>query len=284
VPVALEIAAQDGEKFTRLPDAPVDHKKNGIPEEIFEKAPPRFDIVTYALGTAVVLCALLLMALIVLRVSSRKSAAAHGRETNVASANGGKSGAQDGAAQLAGELGVSAVEPSTGKAGSATASARPNSANPAQSAGAGRPKDSPPEGSLLVFENGKEVFRMPPVGEKNATSDTGAVGHGMERASAVEPAGVIELSPEEADGSLLHRVEPEYPEKARQQKMQGAVVLDIRIGRDGSVQEVQMVSGQRLLGDAAITAVKQWRFKPQAVKGQPVEMQTRVTLNFRMPG
>ena len=83
--------------------------------------------------------------------------------------------------------------------------------------------------------------------------------------------------------ALLRRVEPEYPEEARQQRIQGAVVLEVRIGRDGAIQQVKLVSGQPLLANAAIAAVKQWRFKPRTLKGQPVEMQTRVTLNFRMP-
>ena len=91
------------------------------------------------------------------------------------------------------------------------------------------------------------------------------------------------MPPETAEGSLLQRVEPEYPEEARQQRIQGAVVLDVRIGRDGAIEDVKLVSGQPLLANAAIAAVKQWRFKPRTQKGQPVEMQTRVTLNFRMP-
>jgi len=59
--------------------------------------------------------------------------------------------------------------------------------------------------------------------------------------------------------------------------------LDVRIGRDGTVQQATILSGQRLLAEAAISAVKQWEFRPRMVKGQAVEMQTRVTLNFRLP-
>jgi protein TonB len=91
------------------------------------------------------------------------------------------------------------------------------------------------------------------------------------------------LAPDVAEGSLLQRVEPEYPEEARQQRIQGAVVLEVRIGRDGAIEEVKLVSGQPLLAKAAIAAVKQWRFKPRLENGQPVGMQTRVTLNFRIP-
>jgi TonB family protein len=86
-----------------------------------------------------------------------------------------------------------------------------------------------------------------------------------------------------AEGSLLHRVEPEYPEEARQQEIQGLVVLDVHTRLDGTVGEVRLISGQRLLADAAIAAVKQWQFKPRMVQGQPVEMHTTITLNFSLP-
>jgi protein TonB len=112
---------------------------------------------------------------------------------------------------------------------------------------------------------------------------TSADGTEMQRASAVEPAGIVAVSAEAAEGSLVHRVEPDYPEAARREQMQGPVVLDVRTDRDGAIAEVKVISGQRLLADAAIAAVKQWRFRPRRVKGEPVEMQTQVTLNFRLP-
>jgi len=129
-----------------------------------------------------------------------------------------------------------------------------------------------PAGSLAVYENGKEIFRMPPTVNGNV----------VQQASAVDE--VVSVSSESAEDSLLHRVEPEYPEAARQKQIQGAVALDVRIGRDGTVQDVQLVAGPELLAEAAIAAVKQWRFRPRQVRGRAVEMQTRVTLNFRMPG
>jgi len=57
----------------------------------------------------------------------------------------------------------------------------------------------------------------------------------------------------------------------------------VHTGRDGTVQEVKLLSGQPLLAEAAIAAVKQWRFKPRMVKGVAVEMQTTVTLSFKLP-
>jgi TonB family protein len=137
-----------------------------------------------------------------------------------------------------------------------------------------------PPGGLQVFENGKEIFRMPP--EQNDTAESGAepsAGSGVQRASGAEP----EPSSAASEGTLLHRVEPEYPEDARQQKIQGPVVLDVHIGGDGTVQDVQVVSGPPELAQPSINTVKQWRFKPRRVNGRPTPMETRITLNFRLP-
>lgn len=184
-------------------------------------------------------------------------------------------------------------------AGASATPAAPKPSNPQSSRSSEMPpaastlhgKSSvPPPGSLLVYENGKEIFRMPPAadeGERNnraSATRTGSPTSTVDRAGPViVPAGIYELSPEVAEGSLLHRVEPDYPEKALQQQIQGPVELDVRIERNGSVQEAKLVTGQPLLADAAIAAVKQWRFRPHLVKGQAVEMQTKVTLNFRLP-
>jgi len=131
-----------------------------------------------------------------------------------------------------------------------------------------------PPGGLLVLQNGAEVFRLPP--NSSPTKDQEA---GTQRASSAQP----ELTAASTDGSLLHRVEPEYPEAALQQNVQGTVVLEVHIGADGTVQEVRVGSGPPLLAQAASDAVKQWKFKPRLVNGSPVEMQTKVTLNFRLP-
>lgn len=153
------------------------------------------------------------------------------------------------------------------------------------------PSESPrPASSLRVYERGKEIFRMPAAAEQSDPSKTASSGPtdamnpaAHEIAPPVERAGIYELSPEAADARLLHRVEPEYPEEARLQQIQGAVVLQLRAGGNGSVQEVKLLSGWPLLANAAIAAVKQWRFRPHMVQGQPVAMQVKVTLNFRLP-
>jgi len=83
-------------------------------------------------------------------------------------------------------------------------------------------------------------------------------------------------------GLLLYRVEPAYPPLAKQARVQGTVVLTAIIDKAGNVQHLQVVSGHPLLAPAAIEAVKQWRYKPFLLNGQPVEVETTVTVNFNM--
>ena len=142
-------------------------------------------------------------------------------------------------------------------------------------------EDSTPLGGLSVFENGKEVFRLPP--QNRPTPLPGEQGSAVREASIVQPEAVVGLSPGEAEDSVVRRVEPEYPEQARLQGIQGVVVLDIHVAQDGRVQDVKHVSGPPPLIEPAVTAVRQWQFKPRRVNGKPVEMQTQVTLDFRLP-
>ena len=73
---------------------------------------------------------------------------------------------------------------------------------------------------------------------------------------------------------------PNYPLLARQMKVQGAVSLRVLIARDGTIQELDILSGPDILAAAAREAVKQWHFKPYLQNGQPVETQARITVNF----
>jgi len=75
-------------------------------------------------------------------------------------------------------------------------------------------------------------------------------------------------------------VEPKYPLLAKQMKVQGAVVLQALIGRDGNIQGLNVLSGPDILSSAAQEAVKQWRFRPYVQSGEPVESEARITVNF----
>jgi protein TonB len=81
---------------------------------------------------------------------------------------------------------------------------------------------------------------------------------------------------------LISRVEPTYPPLARQARIQGVVVLTAIISKDGSIQNLQLLTGHPMLAPAAIDAVKQWRYKPFLLAGQPVEVETIVTVTFHL--
>jgi protein TonB len=85
-------------------------------------------------------------------------------------------------------------------------------------------------------------------------------------------------------GSLIKRVNPIYPQLAKSAGIQGAVELQLHIAPDGTVDKVRRVSGQPMLANAAIEAVKQWRYDPAKLNGKPVEMETTVRLNFDLSG
>jgi TonB family protein len=89
----------------------------------------------------------------------------------------------------------------------------------------------------------------------------------------------VQLSPQTTQ-SVSVSVPPDYPLLARQMKVQGAVSLQALISRDGTIQELQILSGPGILAAAAREAVKQWHFKPYLQNGQPVETQARITVNF----
>jgi|HubBroStandDraft_6_1064221.scaffolds.fasta_scaffold36890_2 protein TonB len=86
------------------------------------------------------------------------------------------------------------------------------------------------------------------------------------------------------EGNLIRRVQPEYPALAKQARIQGAVVLRAVIDRDGMIQDLQVITGHPLLVQAAINAVRQWRYRPFYLNDQPVEVETQVTVNFTLSG
>jgi len=82
---------------------------------------------------------------------------------------------------------------------------------------------------------------------------------------------------------LLDRVQPSYPEQALKAGLEGAVILQAWIGKDGNIRDLKLVDGSLLLGQAAVKAVRQWRYKPYLRNGVAVEAETYVTVNFSLP-
>lgn len=82
------------------------------------------------------------------------------------------------------------------------------------------------------------------------------------------------------EGSLIRRVQPVYPPLARMEHIQGAVVVVAIIGKAGAMERVQAISGHPMLIPAAVDAVSQWRYKPYILNGEPIEVETQITVNF----
>ena len=107
-----------------------------------------------------------------------------------------------------------------------------------------------------------------------------ALKNGVSLATSLEP---IDLPEEMARKLLVATVLPKYPDEALRAGMQGPVVLQAWIGRDGSVLDLKLMRGSFLLGQAAYQAVKQWRFQPYIRNGRALQAQTYITVNFKLP-
>jgi protein TonB len=84
------------------------------------------------------------------------------------------------------------------------------------------------------------------------------------------------------EGNLMVRVQPDYPPLARQARVQGSVILRAIISREGTIEHLQAISGSPMLVEAAIRAVRQWRYRPYVLNDQPVEVETQITVNFTL--
>ena len=92
----------------------------------------------------------------------------------------------------------------------------------------------------------------------------------------------VRISQGVTKGLLVHRVEPTYPPLARSARVQGDVVLSAVIDTNGQITNLQLVSGHPMLVPSAISAVKEWRYKPYLLNGQPVEVETTITVIFSL--
>ena len=86
------------------------------------------------------------------------------------------------------------------------------------------------------------------------------------------------------EGNLIYKPQPLYPPIARAGRIQGEVVLRAIISKSGTIENLEAMSGHPLLIPAAVEAVKRWRYRPYVLNGEPVEVETRVTVNFILSG
>ena len=94
----------------------------------------------------------------------------------------------------------------------------------------------------------------------------------------------IRVSSGVSTGLLIKKVTPNYPALAKQARIQGHVLLQAEISKDGTIQNLQLISGHPMLAPAAIEAVKQWRYKPYLLNGEPVAVETQVDVVFSLSG
>ena len=109
-----------------------------------------------------------------------------------------------------------------------------------------------------------------PVGEAGSETAASVTSNAAER---------IQMSTNASD-IVTRPVRPNYPLLARQMKVQGSVILQALIGKDGIIQNLRVVSGPHILASAAEDAVRQWHFKPHFEGADAVETQAKITVNF----
>jgi periplasmic protein TonB len=150
-----------------------------------------------------------------------------------------------------------------------------------------QPRAIPKE--VAVFKEAE----LPPDVINNAGNTGGVFGGipGQGMVSAVAPPPPKPTAPQRVKqggnvtaASILQQTKPLYPALARQARIQGNVVLHAIIDKDGKVAQLEVISGHPLLVQSALDAVKQWRYKPTLLNGDPVEVDTTITVTFTMGG
>jgi protein TonB len=83
---------------------------------------------------------------------------------------------------------------------------------------------------------------------------------------------------------IVHKVPPKYPEDARNHRIQGTVLVDVIVGTNGKVTDTKLVFGHPALAKVTVDAIRKWKFKPYLLNGNPIEVETQVTMNFSLSG
>jgi TonB family protein len=116
-----------------------------------------------------------------------------------------------------------------------------------------------------------------------ASSSDAALANIVSTDPAKPTLGSFRVSQGVSQGLVIKKVAPVYSPTALQLRKEGSVDLVATIGKDGSVTSVQVVKGDLVLAKSAVEAVKQWKYRPYLLNGEPVEIQTQITVNFKLP-
>jgi protein TonB len=127
----------------------------------------------------------------------------------------------------------------------------------------------------------------PPTATSIATGSDSSALTGIVNTNAINaqkaPQQTLRISQGVSQGLVIRRVQPVYSAQARQMHLEGKVELQANISKTGSITGVKQLSGDAILGRAAMDAVQQWKYKPYYLNGDPVEIQTQITVNFKLP-
>ena len=117
-------------------------------------------------------------------------------------------------------------------------------------------------------------------GASDAAGDSGSVNVLINKGS--QPAAPLPIGGNVMPAKLLSSVAPVYPQLARNQRLSGDVKLDALIGENGHVSAMKVISGPALLHQAAMDALRQWRYQAATLNGQPMAMHLTVTVQFKL--
>ncbi len=132
-------------------------------------------------------------------------------------------------------------------------------------------------------ENVKDIQPPPTAASKpEPRKDADKVSNAIAPAPGIALPQRVRVSAGVTQGLVLHQVSPVYPPAAKHARIQGSVILQALISKEGSIKDLKVISGPRELVDAAIGAVQQWRYRPYVINGEPVEVETIVTVMFQL--
>jgi periplasmic protein TonB len=139
-----------------------------------------------------------------------------------------------------------------------------------------------------------DVPPLAPFGSGMSMSDGGPNGIGIgvgdghlpvvSVAPVKAPVGRLRVSSGVSEGMLIAPIRPVYPMIAKAARVQGTVVVEAIISRTGTIESLRVVSGPPMLQNAALEAIREARYQPYRLNGEPTEVETRITVNFRMGG
>jgi len=158
----------------------------------------------------------------------------------------------------------------------------------------------------IVFTTPSQIPRGIPAEGTDALPQVGTVGPAIPGTGTGDPNGVMHLFESSSrpilpiarppapvapirvsrmsEGNLIRKVQPAYPALARTARIQGAVVLQAVISKQGAIENLKVLAGHPMLVSAAIEAVSQWRYRPYILNSEPVEVETQITVNFSLTG